>query len=171
LVTDLLDLAKIESGKTNMRKEQFEMGLLITEILNNYANEISKKQLTLKINIEQGIGPIQADRDKISQVIINLLNNAIKYTPGGGSITVQLAKGPDKDMRFEISDTGPGVAKEYFGKIFDKFERVAAEKYEGTGLGLSIVKGIVELHKGKIWIESEIGKGSKLIFILPKTQG
>ena len=74
-------------------------------------------------------------------------------------------------MRFEISDTGPGVAKEYFGKIFDKFERVAAEKYEGTGLGLSIVKGIVELHKGKIWIESEIGKGSKLIFILPKTQG
>ena len=166
LVTDLLDLAKIESGKVNMRREQFEIGTLTTEILTNYSKEISKKKLTLKSDIGQEIGSIWADRDKISQVIINLLNNAIKYTPSGGSISAKLEKSGE-EVRFEISDTGPGIAKENFVKIFDKFERVTTERHEGTGLGLPIAKDIVELHRGTIWLESEIGKGSRFIFTLP----
>ena len=94
------------------------------------------------------------------------MNNAIKYTPAGGNINVKLEK-TGEEARFEISDAGPGIAKEDFVKIFDKFERVTTEKHEGTGLGLPIAKDIVELHKGNIWMESEIGKGSKFIFTLP----
>ena len=166
LVTDLLDLAKIEAGKIGMRREQFDIASLTNEILSVYEGEIAKKRLTLKQNIAQGIGSVWADRDKINQVIVNLLNNAIKYTPSGGSVNVKLEKVGD-EFRFEISDTGPGIAKEDFAKIFDKFERVTTERHEGTGLGLPIAKDIVELHKGNIWLESEIGKGSKFIFTLP----
>lgn len=166
LVTDLLDLAKIESGKIGMRRERFDIASLTNEILNTYETDISKNRLILKKDIAGDIGPIWADRDKISQVIINLLNNAIKYTPGGGSVTIKLERAGE-EVRFEISDTGPGIAKEDFIKIFDKFERVTTEKYEGTGLGLPIAKDIVELHKGNIMVESEIGKGSKFIFTLP----
>ena len=112
-------------------------------------------------------GVIWGDRDKVTEVIINLLNNAIKYTPEKGSIVVRI-DGDDKEIRFEVYDSGPGIAKEDFEKIFDKFERVTVEKQEGTGLGLSIAKDIVGLHKGRIWVESEIGKGSKFIFVLPR---
>ena len=166
LVTDLLDLAKIESGKVGMRRERFDIASLTDEIVNSYEGEISKKQLTLKRDIARDAGSIWADRDKISQVIINLLYNAIKYTPDGGGVGVKLEKAGDL-VRFEISDTGPGIAKEDFAKIFDKFERVTTERHEGTGLGLPIAKDIVELHKGNIFLESEIGKGSKFTFTLP----
>ena len=108
-----------------------------------------------------------ADKDKLTQVVINLLSNAIKYTPDKGNVAVKL-EGSEKEIQFEISDTGAGIPKEDYGKIFDKFERITAEKQEGTGLGLPIARDIVELHRGKIWVESELGKGSKFIFTLPK---
>jgi len=167
LVTNLLDLSKIEAGKVQMKKEQFDIMPLMDEILTTYEGEISKKKSTLKKDVPQDIGSIWADRDKLSEVIINLLNNAIKYTPTKGNIAVKL-EGGKEEVRFEISDTGPGIPKEDQDKIFDKFERITSEKQEGTGLGLPIAKDIVELHKGKIWIESEIGKGSKFIFTLPR---
>lgn len=168
LVTDLLDLSKIEAGKIEMRREEFDILPLVNEIVTAYEGEISKKQITLKRDIPEDIGSIWADRDMLSEVIINLLNNAIKYTPNKKNITVKL-KGEEQEIRFEISDTGPGIPAEHFQKIFDKFERITAEKQEGTGLGLPIAKDIVELHKGKIWVESEIGKGSKFIFTLPRS--
>ena len=108
-----------------------------------------------------------ADKDKVTQVIVNILSNAIKYTPSGGTIAIKLL-GTDNEMRFEISDTGPGIAREDIDKLFNKFERIFAEKHEGTGLGLSIAKDIVKLHKGKIWVESEIDKGSRFIFTFPR---
>lgn len=166
LVSDLLDLAKIEAGKLSMRRERFDAGALLQEILRTYENKISEKRLSLKKDIAQDAGPIWADMDKISQVIINLLSNAIKYTPAGGGIMIKLSR-IDRDVRLEISDTGSGIAKEDLTRIFDKFERVTIEKHEGTGLGLPITKDIVELHKGRIWVESEAGKGSKFIVTLP----
>lgn len=167
LVTDLLDLSKIEAGKMEMRIEQFDIGLLVNEILNTYEKEFSKKKILFSKNIASDLGLIWADRDKICEVIINLLTNAMKYTPDGGAVGIKLIN-KDNELYFEIFDTGPGIPEEYKDKIFDKFERITAESAEGTGLGLLIAKDIVELHKGRIWVESEAGKGSRFIFILPK---
>jgi len=167
LVMDLLDLSKIESGKMEMKREEIDLVSLVNGIVSQYEGEISKKKQAFKKDIPQKLGSIWADKDKLTEVIINLLSNAIKYTPSGGNITVKLEE-KEKEVRFEISDTGPGIPKEHFQSVFDKFERITAEKEEGTGLGLPIAKDIIELHKGKIWVESESGKGSKFIFVLPR---
>ena len=167
LTTDLLDIARIEAGMMKLKREKIGIGLLIDGIVANNNTEISKKQLTIKKAIPKGIGLLWADKDKVTQVIVNLLSNAIKYTPSGGNIAIRLS-GTDNEIRFGISDTGAGIAKGNIDKLFNKFERIYAEKQEGTGLGLSIAKEIVELHNGKIWAESEIGKGSKFIFTLPR---
>lgn len=166
LVNDLLDIAKIEAGVVETRRENMDIGLLLDEVLSGYAGKMSKKQIILKKDIPENIGLIWADRDKISEVMINLLDNALKYTPDNGKITIRIRK-DEKEARFEIADTGPGIPQEYLEKIFDKFERVTAESQEGAGLGLPIAKDIVALHKGSIWVESEVGKGSKFIFTLP----
>jgi signal transduction histidine kinase len=168
LVTDLLDLAKIESGRVPMKRKEIDPGSLLSEILTSYETELSKKKITLKKKVASTAGLVWADRDKISEVIINLLTNAIKYTPKQGHIAVTL-EGDRENIRFEISDTGPGIPRKYLGRIFDKFERVTAEKEEGTGLGLPIARDIIALHKGKIWVESKAGKGSRFIFTLPRS--
>lgn len=167
LVTDLLDLSKIEAGKMKMRVEKFDIVQLVNEILATYKSEVSKKQIFLKKDIPQDIGFLWADKDKLSEVIINLFSNAIKYTPNSGTITIKIL-GTSEGIRYEISDTGSGILRDDYERIFDKFERITAEKKEGTGLGLPIAKEIIALHKGKIWVESEIGKGSKFIFVMPR---
>ncbi|MFA5143722.1 MAG: ATP-binding protein [Candidatus Omnitrophota bacterium] len=174
LVTDLLDISKIEAGKMEMRMENFDVIVLINEILANYKRELEKKDISLKQDIQKDAGAVWADRDKISEVVINLLNNAVKYTPSGGEVGIKLI-GNENEVCFEVSDTGPGIPEEYKDKIFDKFERITAEKIEGTGLGLPIAKDIVELHKGRIRVESPAWKdlpagrqGSRFIFVLPR---
>ncbi len=167
LVTDLLDLSKIEAGKMKLKKEEVRITALADEVIVGSGDEISKKHMILEKDFSESAGSVWADQDKLTEVIINLLSNAIKYTPDGGRITLGLS-GTKKEVRFVIADSGPGIAKEDFCKLFDKFERLTAEKEEGTGLGLSITKDIIELHKGKIWVESELGKGSKFIFTLPR---
>lgn len=167
LVMDMLDLSKIEAGKMEIKREKFDMAALTDEILMSHKRNLAKKCITLKKNISRSATSVWADKDRISEVIINLLSNAVKYTPEKGTVTVKLT-GTKKDIRFEISDTGEGIQKQDFLKIFDKFKRVTAEKQEGTGLGLPIAKDIVELHRGKIWVESESAQGSKFIFVLPK---
>lgn len=166
LVTDMLDLSKIEVGKMEMCRENFDVAVLVNEILVNYEGGLAKKKISLKKDIQEDIGVIWADRDKISQVVINLLNNAVKYTPVGGEVGIKLIA-KENELYFAISDTGPGIPEEYKDKIFDKFERITAEKIEGTGLGLPIAKDIIELHKGQIWVESEVGQGSVFVVKLP----
>lgn len=178
LVTDLLDISKIEAGKMELKIEEFDMSSLTEEVLTNDESEFSRKKIDLKKDIPPTAGQVMADKDKITEVILNLLSNAIKYTPQGGVISVKLSQA-DKEVRFEISDTGPEISKENIDKIFDKFERVIVEREEGTGLGLAIAKDIVQLHGGKLWVESpstmlgtgEIGKGSRFIFTLPRNTG
>jgi len=170
LVSDLLDLSKIEAGKMKLKSKKMEIGPLVDEIITSSGIEIAKKKLTVRKDIPRNIGSVRADKDKLTQVIINLLSNAIKYTPDRGRIYIKL-RGSPKEIRFKISDTGPGIAKKDFKKMFDKFERLTAERQEGTGLGLAIAKDIVELHKGKIWVESDLGKGTSFIFSLPRNLG
>jgi signal transduction histidine kinase len=174
LVNDLLDLSKIEAGRMRLNKEKTDIAALVSGILKDYEIEFSKKQLVFTKEIAPDTGLLLADQDKLSEVIINLLDNAIKYSPVGGSISVKLT-GDQSAVRFEISDSGREIAKEYQEKIFDKFERITADKEKGTGLGLPISKDIVNLHRGKMWVESPLWKdlpvgqqGSKFIFVLPK---
>ncbi|HNX90315.1 MAG TPA: HAMP domain-containing sensor histidine kinase [Candidatus Omnitrophota bacterium] len=167
LVTDLLDLSKIESGKIELKMTDIDLPVFIKETTSAYIVSFYDKNLNFTCNVPENIGPLRADKDKLCQILINIIGNAIKYTPSGGSISLTAIPSPDK-IRFEITDTGPGIAKEHLKKIFEKFERVASSEYEGTGLGLAIAKSIVELHKGEIWAESELGKGSKFIFTMPR---
>jgi len=169
LVTDLLDLAKIESGKMELKRDEVDLVPFLDDILASYTNAVSKKQQVLKTDFPSGVGSLWADKDKLTQVIVNLLSNAIKYTPDGGQLEIRIQKQSEQDqLRIEFVDNGPGIPAEYREKIFDKFERITTEKQEGTGLGLPIAKDIVALHKGKIWVESEAGKGSKFVVVLPR---
>lgn len=170
LVTNLLDVSRIESGKVKMRREKIDVAALVDDVLTSQEGEISKKELVINKDIEQDIGILWGDRDMLTEVLINILSNSIKYNKNGGDIGIKI-RGTDKEVKFEISDNGPGISKSYYEKIFDKFVRITAEKKEGTGLGLPIAKDIISLHKGRIWVDSEIGKGSKFTFILPREPG
>jgi signal transduction histidine kinase len=150
-----------------LRRELIELEPMMREVIAGQEIDVAKKKLVLTKNIQAGIGTMWGDKDKLTEVLINLLSNAVKYTPAGGKISVVLS-GTKDAVRLEVADTGKGIAGEDLTKIFDKFERVTAEKEEGTGLGLAITKDIVELHKGKVWAESEPGKGSSFIVTLPR---
>jgi len=167
LVNDLLDISKIESGKMELKKEPVEMNKIVEENLAIFDKMIKDKKQVLQKYLAGDLPKISADKDKVTQAFINLLSNAIKYTPESKIITVKTVN-LDKEIMVEISDTGEGVAPDNLDKIFDKFTRVTAEKKEGTGLGLPIAKDIIRLHNGRMWVKSELGKGSQFYFTLPK---
>ena len=143
------------------------MAALLKRVIGEHALLAAENDVALADDIAPEAQPIRADEEKIIQVASNLLSNAIKYTGKGGRAAVSLRR-QGEDLRVEVADTGPGIAPEDTAKVFDKYERLTKEKREGTGLGLPIAKEIVELHKGKMWLESEVGKGSRFIFILPR---
>ena len=167
LVNDLLDISKIESGKMELKKEPLDINAVIEENLVIFDKAIKDKKQKLQRDLAKDIPKINADEDKITQVFVNLLNNAMKYTPESGQISIKTVN-LEKEIMVEVTDTGEGVAPDNLDKIFDKFTRVTAEKKEGTGLGLPIAKDIVSLHNGRIWVKSELGKGSQFYFTLPK---
>jgi signal transduction histidine kinase len=167
LVTDLLDISKIEAGKMELKKVKVSIGSLVKEVVTVYRAEMAKKNISFRMSAKKDTGSILADKDKLTEVVINLLSNAIKYTPIKGCISVKLS-GDAKEVRFEIQDTGPGIAIVNQEKIFDKFERIVVRNEEGTGLGLSISRDIIGLHKGKLWVESMHGNGSKFVFTIPR---
>ena len=166
LVNDLLDISKIESGKMELNKESLDIIALAEEIVKTFETLAGSKKINLVKEFSDKAVTVNADRDKLTQVFINLMANAVKFTDKG-SVTVKIVD-MQGEVEVEIQDTGPGIPRNQADKVFDKFVRVAAEKKEGTGLGLPIAKDIIVLHKGRIRVESEIGKGSKFIFILPK---
>ena len=167
MVNQLLDLSKIEAGKFMMKRSLLDMNSLIENELSNFSSLLKEKKLQLRKQIPTDSLKIWADRDKITQVFINLFDNAVKYTPGSSRITVRLVD-VNSDVRIEVEDTGKGIPADKLNKIFDKFERVAQGKVLGTGLGLPIAKDIVQMHHGRIWVESELKKGSKFVVLLPK---
>lgn len=166
LVSDLLDLSKIEAGKMTLNKQEVDVRILLEEILKTYAVIIDQKKINIKKELDPRLPLIMGDKDRLMQMVINILYNSIKYSPEHGVLIIRL-KLETAQLRLEIQDAGPGIAKENLDKIFDKFVRISAEKREGTGLGLPIAKDIIALHGGRIWAESEEGKGSKFIVLLP----
>lgn len=172
-INDILDLAKLKSGRVEIRKSPVNLKHAAEEIIGLFAPLFEKKKIQSYAYIDSDIPVIHADEEKLKQVITNLISNALKFTPEGGAISVAVQDDKDK-LTISVSDTGVGIPKDYIGQIFERFKQVPGTREKiggpkGTGLGLAIAKGIVEAHGGKIWAESEVGKGSTFRFTLPKS--
>jgi signal transduction histidine kinase len=170
LINDLLDLSKIESGKIEMRSSRISLGGLVHEVMETLRPVAAEKIIDLEATIADPSILVWADRDKVNQVLMNLIGNAIKFTPAQGRVTVSAARDGNESVYVSVTDTGPGIAPEEREKIFDKFYQIAQTgetKPKGTGLGLAICKALVELHGGHIWVESEINHGCTFSFTLP----
>lgn len=171
LTTDLLDLARIESGLLTQEKERLEIAEILTEQVDFYRSQAQSKQIRLNLKIGDNLPRIMADRYNMEEVFSNLISNAIKYTPEGGQITVSAGR-QNGYLRIEISDTGIGIEKKDLDHIFERFYRVKNEKTRfivGTGLGLSLVKSILDAHHGTIQVSSQPGHGTTFSVYLPAT--
>lgn len=171
-INDILDLAKIKAGRVEIRKTPFQSAKALEEILGLFQPLFEKKRLTGRLEAPGDLPVVPADEEKIKQVITNLVSNAYKFTPEGGTITLRAKDAPDAVI-IAVEDTGIGIPKEHVGQLFERFKQVPGtrERFggpKGTGLGLAISKGIVLGHGGKIWVESEPGRGSVFSFSLPK---
>jgi PAS domain S-box-containing protein len=169
LINDLLDLAKIEAGKMELDLKEFNLGELLETSLAMFNDKALKHNLKLGLDIGEGTEKVTADAAKIRQIMLNLLGNAVKFTPEGGSVHVR-ARGGQNFIEISVADTGIGISEEDREKLFQPFQQldsVLTKKYKGTGLGLSICKRLVELHEGKIWIEGLEGGGSRFSFVIP----
>ena len=174
LVNDLLDAAKLESGTLQLELVDVNLRALVGEICESMAQLAREKGLTLTAEAAQGDLPnvVRADRAKLRRVIVNLLSNALKFTPRGGHVSVRVELAGDNLARIAVADTGVGIAKDDLPVLFDKYEQArhrATRGEKGTGLGLYITRQLVELHGGMISVESEVGRGSTFSFTLPIT--
>jgi signal transduction histidine kinase len=171
LVNDLLDIAHIESGRLIMKKEVLDLKNIIEEVLDLLSGQLKEKQIDFSFRISEDVNIIFADRSQIARVFINIISNAIKFTPQKGKITISSHK-LDKAMQIDIADTGCGIPEEMQEAIFEEFYRVdnpINQEVKGTGLGLTLVKRIIEAHNGKIWVESKLNAGATFSFTLPQS--
>lgn len=169
LINDVLDLSKVEAGKMELNIEKFSISSSVSEVKTLLAPLASKKSIQILSTVDEELTTIKADKTKFKQILYNLMDNAIKFTPEGGHVTVDTRVRKD-GAKITIKDTGAGISEEETQKIFQPFTQLGNSEYGkqvGTGLGLSLVKKFVEMHAGRIWIESEFGKGSKFIFTIP----
>jgi len=184
LINDILDLAKIEAGQMELDRAPTAVEPLCRASLSFVKQQAHKKGVRLDVQIARGLPDLVIDERRIRQVLINLLNNAVKFTPAGGTVTLRVslkcdfppeAEGHPDDphpcfLRFVVADTGIGISPEHLEKLFKPFTQIDSalnRQYEGTGLGLSLVKRIVELHGGGVAVASQVGKGSRFGFDLP----
>jgi signal transduction histidine kinase/DNA-binding response OmpR family regulator len=170
LITELLELSRIEAG-FNIDLEPVNMGQVVRQSIESLAHQLTTKGHTLNVSVPAELPMIQGNPLRLRQMITNLVGNAIKYTPDHGQINIALW--PEEDLVvFQVSDNGIGIPAEDQPYVFDKFFRSerAVNDFEGTGLGLSIVKGIVEQHSGRIWLESKENEGTKFTVVLPQNQ-
>ncbi len=169
LINEILDLSKVEAGRMELEVTIFDLPLAIDNARTFVRERATKHGINLDVTIDECLGDFQGDERKIKQILLNLLSNAVKFTPEGGRIGIH-AKKVDGAAEISVSDTGIGISPEDQERIFEEFRQVGgdyAHKTEGTGLGLTLAKKFVELHGGKIWVESELGKGSRFTFTLP----
>jgi NtrC-family two-component system sensor histidine kinase KinB len=169
LARELLQLSKLESGRVQVRDETLNMHDLVEATLRPLRIQFKEKKVTLEANVPSSLPTFVADEQQLSWVVTNLVTNALKYTPEGGSVVV---RGMEEaaGLRLEVRDTGVGIAREHLDRIFDKFVQVrntAGTTPGSVGLGLAIAKEIVEMYGGRIWVESEVGQGSMFAFVLP----
>jgi len=168
LINDVLDLSKVEAGQVELKVAGFSLREALERGVVMVRERATKDGVRVALAAVPTVDVVTGDERRIRQVIFNLLSNAVKFTPAGGVVSVT-ATHVDGEVRVAVADTGPGIAAEDCERIFDKFQQTDAgiEQREGTGLGLALSKRLVELHGGRIWVDSEPGKGSTFVFTLP----
>jgi two-component system phosphate regulon sensor histidine kinase PhoR len=170
LIGDLLNISELESQQARLSLGPVSLRKVIEGALDELRQRAKEKSMTINVEIADGLPSVRADAQRLNQVLINLLDNAIKYTQAGGRVTVS-AKDNDSEVQVCVADNGPGIAPEHLQRIFERFYRVdkaRSREMGGTGLGLSIVKHIVQAHGGRVWAESALEKGSAFYFTLPR---
>jgi signal transduction histidine kinase len=171
LINDLLDMAKLEAGNMPVNRRVLNIVGIVSDVIKSFADEARGKNIELMCEIDRHVSSVYADSQRISQVLWNLVSNAIKFTDQGGKVCIR-SYDNDNDVVTMVEDTGIGISGDLQKQIFNKFyqiSRLAGPGYNGSGLGLAICDGIIAVHGGSIWVESEEGKGSKFYFSLPKT--
>ena len=171
IISNLLDISKIEAGKLRLQKESIDVVSLIKKVLRSFGIYAKSKRVKLETSFDSNLPRVLADSDRLTQVLTNLIDNAIKFSNKNAEVFIEAKDGKDV-IEVSVADSGIGISSEDFNRIFNKFQRVekgVSAKLRGTGLGLPISKEIIQLHGGKIWVESEVGKGSKFTFTLPQT--
>jgi signal transduction histidine kinase len=168
LINDVLDLSKVEAGQIALELAPFSLREAVERGVVMVRERASNNGIHLASEIDPEVRLVSGDERRIRQVLFNLLSNAVKFTPEGGRIDVNAARVGD-EVQVAVADTGPGIAPEDVERIFEEFQQtdVGAKQHEGTGLGLALSKRLVELHGGRIWVESELGVGSRFVFALP----
>ena len=169
LINEILDLSKVEAGRMELELVTFDLPLAIDNARTFVRERATTHGITLDVAVDERLGEFIGDERKIKQILLNLLSNAVKFTPEGGRIGID-ARQSNGSVEISVTDTGIGIAPEDQPRIFEEFRQVGgdyAHKKEGTGLGLTLAKKFVELHGGKIWVTSELGKGSMFTFTLP----
>jgi len=168
LINDVLDFSKIEAGQLTLSNNLYSLTDLVQAVVSNTQPLATEKNLALKVTVLANLPPVLGDERRITQVLMNLVGNAIKFTDSG-EIRVEVTAA-DGSFVVSVSDTGPGIAETDQENIFEEFQQAESStrrNKDGTGLGLAIAKRIIDLHGGRIWVESEVGKGSKFTFTLP----
>ena len=168
LIDDVLDLSKVEAGQIELEVAPFSLPSTLERGVVIVRERATKGGVRISLASDPAIDTVVGDERRVRQVVLNLLSNAVKFTPAGGAVDVTAAR-LNGEVRVSIADTGPGIAPEDQARIFEEFQQATAgkEQREGTGLGLALSKRLVELHGGRIWVDSELGKGSTFVFTLP----
>jgi len=167
LVGDFLDLARLESGRASLERAAVALGPVVEEVLRLLQPSAEARQIVLTAHLPPQMPPLWADEQRLHQVLVNLVGNGVKYCRPGDRVTV-LAKAEEEEARICVMDTGPGIPAAAHEYLFQKFFRLpSTENAEGTGLGLAIARQIVEAHGGRIWVESEEGRGATFCFTIP----
>jgi signal transduction histidine kinase len=172
MIDDLLELTRAEAGRMRIEPQYYNFRDLIKDVLDLFKQQAAIQKLVLRTEIPPKLSPLFIDRDKIMQVLINLVGNALKFTPEDGTITIQASETKEY-WQVMVQDSGIGIPEEELPKIFDAYHQVRHPQrenvFKGFGLGLPITKRIIDAHSGKIWVRSQIGKGSSFTFRIPKT--
>jgi signal transduction histidine kinase len=166
MIEDLLDVARIEGGALSIERAPEPVEPIVREALETYRHAADEQGIELELRLDPPLPPVVADRDRVLQVLGNLLTNALKFTPAGGRVEVGAAAEGD-EIRLWVRDNGPGLDPAHLPHLFDRFWQARRSDRRGLGLGLAIVKGLVEAHGGRVWVESAPGHGSRFQFTLP----
>jgi signal transduction histidine kinase len=171
LINDVLDLSKVEAGQVELEIAAFSLGEALERGVVMVRESAIKNGIQLSLELAPDVNGVRGDERRVRQIVFNVLSNAVKFTPAGGSVAVAAAS-VNGEVHVSVTDTGPGIEPEDQERIFEEFQQteVGVQQREGTGLGLALSKRLVELHGGRIWVESEPGHGSRFVFTLPSEE-
>jgi len=170
LINDILDISKVEAGRMELQPAPTDLRFVLQNSVSLVRERATRQGISMALDVGATVGTIEADERRVKQILFNLLSNALKFTPAGGRVTLT-ARGIGDAVHISVRDTGIGIRREDQDRIFEEFQQAGPGKaVEGTGLGLALAKRFVEMHGGRIWVDSNVGTGSSFTFTLPINQ-